>query len=411
MTAAAIRLDAAFLDALYNGLTDAILAVQFGSRKIVHWNKGAEAMFGYSAQEVLGQTTEIIYPDQHSFQTISELATPKIRQQGSWQTEWEYRRRDGSRFPADVVATMIRGAEGTEFYVIVIRDISTRKQAEAALQEQSALQKQNRETIQKMYEELEARVTDRTADLQGANEQLRKEIVNRRQAEEKLIDSERMATIGLTAAKLAHEIANPLQAMNTVLQMLEQYVAESRNISQEMLKSIVGEFREEVNRLMDLLDQFRNITRPQKLEIRPVNLTLLAREVLILEAPHYQECGIRVEENFAADLPAIAGDSIKLKQVLVNLFKNAAEAMSQGGTLTLRAYPEKSEVVFEVMDTGVGIPEGVNVFELFTTSKAVGTGLGLAIVKDIVSAHHGGITYTSELNKGTTFQLRFPLLE
>src|ERR687891_3013205 len=97
-----LPLDAAFVSALYNGLTDAILAVQFGTRRIVHWNRGAEAMFGYAAEEVLGKTTEIIYPDQHSFERISDLATPTIRTEGSWQTEWEYRRRDGSCFPADV---------------------------------------------------------------------------------------------------------------------------------------------------------------------------------------------------------------------------------------------------------------------------------------------------------------------
>src|SRR5438034_9354724 len=78
---ATLRLDAAFVNALYNGLTDAILAVQFGARRIVHWNRGAEAMFGYTAQEVLGKTTEIIYPDQDSFERISLLATPQIREQ------------------------------------------------------------------------------------------------------------------------------------------------------------------------------------------------------------------------------------------------------------------------------------------------------------------------------------------
>jgi len=80
---ATLRLDAAFVNALYNGLTDAILAVQFGTRRIVHWNRGAEAMFGYTAQEVLGKTTEIIYPDQDSFERISLLATPQIREQGA----------------------------------------------------------------------------------------------------------------------------------------------------------------------------------------------------------------------------------------------------------------------------------------------------------------------------------------
>src|SRR5919198_4168167 len=148
VSASTLRLDAAFVNALYNGLTEAILAVQFGTRRILHWNKGAEGMFGYPAQEVLDKTTEVIYPHRQSFERISEIATPKIHQQGSWRAEWEYRRRDGSCFPADVVATMVRGSERIEFYVIVIRDISAKKKAEATLHEQATLLLKNQQRLQ-----------------------------------------------------------------------------------------------------------------------------------------------------------------------------------------------------------------------------------------------------------------------
>jgi PAS domain S-box-containing protein len=529
ISAAQLSLDATFVNALYNGLTEAILAVQFGTRTIVHWNKGAEAMFGYTAPEVLGKTTEILYADQDSFEKISQLATPIIREQGAWQTEWEYRRRDGSRFPADVVATMIKGSEGTEFYVIVVRDISARKRTKAALQEQTALllkirqrlqavldnttmliylvasdatfgfinkrfaklfhineaeipgaplhavfdkktadtlmennakvlaakttmefeeiiphadglhtyisvkvplydesgvlyavcsistditeRKRDHEIIQKMNEELEARVVERTAELEATNEQLRQEIVNRRQAEEKLLESERMARIGVTTAKLVHEIANPVQTMITAVEVLEEFLIGKASFSPEIINSTVCDLKAEIGLLLDLVDEFKDLARPRKLEIRPVNLTLLVSEVLILEAPQYAKRGIRIEENFATDLPLIAGDPIKLKQVFLNLFKNAAEAMPHGGTLKLCAYRDEPDLVFEVTDTGVGIPHGINVFELFTTSKPIGTGLGLAIVKDIVSGHRGTISYKSELNHGTTFQLRLPPLQ
>ena len=526
---ATLRLDAAFVNALYNGLTDAILAVQFGTRRIVHWNRGAEAMFGYTAQEVLGKTTEIIYPDQDSFERISLLATPQIREQGAWQTEWEYRRRDGSYFPADVVATMIEGSEGAQFYVIVIRDISARKQAEAAFNEQRAFllkirqrlqavldnttmliyvvtsdakfrlinkrfeeifhvngaaiagmpvhavldkqtadllvanngkvfetkstmefeetipqtdglhayisvkvplydeakvlyavcaistditeRKRDQSLIQKMNDELEVRVIDRTAKLEATNEQLRQEIVNRRQAEDKLLESERMATVGVTAAKVIHEIANALQIMMPAVQALEESRIEKSNIPPETCDdTFVRHLRAGVDLLVNLVTEFKEIARPRKLEIRPVNLILLAREVLMLKGPSYAKLGIQIEDNLPSKLPLIAGDSEKLKQVFLNLFKNAVEAMPQGGALKLHAYRGGTELVFNVTDTGAGIPDGMNVFELFTTSKPTGTGLGLAIVRDIISGHGGTISHASELDKGTTFELRFPLL-
>jgi signal transduction histidine kinase len=105
----------------------------------------------------------------------------------------------------------------------------------------------------------------------------------------------------------------------------------------------------------------------------------------------------------------ITADGEKLKQVLLNLCKNAAEAMPQGGTLTVRVHNSGEQVSLEVIDTGVGIPAGVNIFEPFTTTKSEGTGLGLAIVQQIVAAHGGAITYTSEPGKGTVFRLTLPL--
>jgi signal transduction histidine kinase len=93
----------------------------------------------------------------------------------------------------------------------------------------------------------------------------------------------------------------------------------------------------------------------------------------------------------------------------LNLFKNAIEAMPRGGTLNLHAYRDTDALVLEVTDTGTGIPKGMNVFDLFVTSKPMGTGLGLPIVQDIINAHHGTISYRSESDKGTTFKLTLPL--
>jgi signal transduction histidine kinase len=110
-----------------------------------------------------------------------------------------------------------------------------------------------------------------------------------------------------------------------------------------------------------------------------------------------------------AELPQVYVDPEKLRQVLLNLCNNAIEAMPSGGTLTLKAYAEADEVIMEIIDTGSGIPAGFDVFEPFATTKEKGTGLGLMIVRQILAAHHGSVTYESDVGKGTTFRVTLPL--
>jgi signal transduction histidine kinase len=130
---------------------------------------------------------------------------------------------------------------------------------------------------------------------------------------------------------------------------------------------------------------------------------------LATEIAHYTAQGVSVEQDLPPDLPLVRADGDKLKQVLVNLCKNAVEAMPQGGELLVRAHHAGGQLTVEVADTGVGIPAGVNIFEPFVTTKSEGTGLGLSIVQQIVAAHGGTLTYTSEPGKGTTFTVALPL--
>jgi signal transduction histidine kinase len=176
-----------------------------------------------------------------------------------------------------------------------------------------------------------------------------------------------------------------------------------------MAKNVAHDLRAQINLLVSFLGEFKDIARPSELQLSSVEVVSLVRELLTLEAPHYAKLGIRVEEDLPKDLPSIQGDPVKLKQALVNLLKNAVEAMPHGGTLKLRAYHDDDVLVLEVADTGLGIPDGINVFDLFVTSKPMGTGLGLPIVQDVIAAHRGAISYTSERNKGTTFKVRLPL--
>jgi signal transduction histidine kinase len=124
--------------------------------------------------------------------------------------------------------------------------------------------------------------------------------------------------------------------------------------------------------------------------------------------PRYAESGIEVECSFPSNLPTLTVDIDKMKQVILNLTKNAAEAMAGGGKISITASASESEIVLEISDTGIGIPAGINIFEPFFTTKPLGTGIGLSIVQQIVNAHGGSVSYRSEHGKGTTFTITLP---
>jgi signal transduction histidine kinase len=262
--------------------------------------------------------------------------------------------------------------------------------------------------LQKARDELELRVQERTAQLVETNAALRAEMAERRNAEEKLRQSERLAAITIAAAKLAHEIGNPLNGMSTTVQILERYLTKQQRLADETLTSTIQDLKQEIDRLRSLLQGWRALARPQPLTMQPVSLPTLVAEALRTQAFYYGEYGVTVEQAFPPQLPWIMGDREKLTQALLNLCKNAVEAMPHGGVLTICGSDAKSQVLLTISDTGVGVPEGLNILEPFTTTKEAGTGLGLAIVRQTVTAHGGTMTYTSTPGQGTTFILQFP---
>jgi PAS domain S-box-containing protein len=235
-------------------------------------------------------------------------------------------------------------------------------------------------------------------------------VLERKLAEEKLRESERLAAIGTSIAKITHEIANPLNSMYTTTQLLERHFLKNRETVGETVLSIAQDMRDEIGRLKGILEELRSFSGGsfELSDLTPIDLGKLVAEVLRTGTSLYAERGIRVEQNFATDLPAVMADERRLKQVMLNLFKNAMEAMPEGGTLTIRGHRSGESLSLEIMDTGVGIPQDVNILETLTSTKHPGKGWGLMIVRQIVFAHHGTISYTSEPGK-TVFRLSLPL--
>jgi RNA polymerase-interacting CarD/CdnL/TRCF family regulator len=221
-------------------------------------------------------------------------------------------------------------------------------------------------------------------------------------------ETERLAFLGTTAAILAHEVSNPLTGISTSLQLVERELKREQ-IDGPSLISIVGDALREVDRLRLLLNEFRSLARAQTLDLKLTDPLQAIEEVLALEKIAYQAVGITLKFEFENALPPVMLDAAKMKQAILNLCKNAVEAMPGGGTLTFRGYHSGPMVVLEISDSGVGAPEGVNIFELFKTTKPGGSGLGLPLVQQIVSAHNGTINYMSEASHGTTFKICLPV--
>ena len=216
--------------------------------------------------------------------------------------------------------------------------------------------------------------------------------------------------LGNSAAIFGHEAANSLALISSSLQYVDAAV-ENQEVDAHTLKTTLGRAIREIDDLASSLREFcLSIVQSQRLKFEIGDLTKVVEDVLALQSFACRAAGVAIKfECESAPLPAIRLDPGKIKQVIFNLCKNAVEAMPQGGCLTVKLYPYARSIVLEISDNGIGLPDCVNVFELFTTTKPGGKGIGLFIVQQIVTAHDGTITHRSEPGCGTGFKVVFPI--
>jgi signal transduction histidine kinase len=237
------------------------------------------------------------------------------------------------------------------------------------------------------------------------------DVTDRAQLEEQLRISEKMASLGLLAAGVAHEVNTPLTGISSYTQILLDQ-ADPADPRTALLEKI----EKQTFRAARIVNGLLHLSRPSAAdasERTEVDLNGVIADVLSLLDHQFERGSIKVRKELAVGPVPVSGYEFKLQQVFLNLFLNARDAMPRGGWLTVVTQVERDEVVAEVSDTGTGIPQEVlaRIYDPFFTTKAIGqgTGLGLSIAYGIVREHEATIHCDSAAGQGTRFTLRFPV--
>jgi two-component system, LuxR family, sensor kinase FixL len=322
--------------------------------QVVFFNKAAERIFGYDRGEVIGRDlNRIMAPtcSRNHREAVDKYVKTRVPRRIGHDTEILAARKSGETFPANI-SFSVSEVDGETYFTGIVRDLT----------EVKALQ-------------------------------------------DRIIQSERLAALGRFVAEISHEIKNPLMMIGGFARQLAKQTDDDK--ARSKLEIIVSE----VARLEDLLSESRDLYAPRNLDMEEMDLNDLVREVYDLVR---DDCGakhIRVTFRPAPGDMRVTGDRARLKQVLLNLTKNAMEAMSEGGDLILDIRPRADRVDIAIADSGCGISEQhkAKIFSPFFTSKEKGTGLGLSVSKGIVEQHPDcKLDFESEEGKGTVFTLSMP---
>lgn len=224
-----------------------------------------------------------------------------------------------------------------------------------------------------------------------------------KKAYEELQETERLATVGEMAAGITHEIRNPLTSIKGLLELKQMDEDPSDKYTPIIL--------DEVNRIDTIVNDLMMLGKPKSHSFSRENVPHILEYVVSLLKPLAVKNNIKLKTKIAEDLQPIYCDEIQIKQVFINLVKNAIESMENGGEITIAANLSNDNVVIEVIDQGVGIPQEKipKMGEPFYTTKETGTGLGLMVSIKIIEEHQGDVLIDSEVDRGTSVTVILPI--
>ena len=258
-------------------------------------------------------------------------------------------------------------------------------------------------------------VADRERRARGEVERLNDELtgtLSRLQtAQQELVVAERMATVGRLSLRIAHEVRNPISAIELNAEMLEDIVRERDDLDMKEAAGLVSAIRDQVTTLDALTEEYLAFARFPRPHFEEESINHLVQELADFVRPVATRQGLTLRAEVDPNVPMMEIDRGLLRQAVLNLVKNGLETLSSGGELTISSRFEGEAVEIAVSDTGGGIPEdvGPRLFEQFFTTKPQGTGLGLSITRQIAEEHGGEVSWTNRAPLGATFTIRLPI--
>jgi two-component system sensor kinase FixL len=335
---------------------------------ISFFSAAAERMFQYKAEEVTGQNVKILMPTPYSAEHDSYLdrylRTGERRVIGLGRVVVA-RRKDGSTFPIELAVGEAL-VKNKHIFTGLIRDISDRQATERRLHEVQS-------------------------DLHHVS---------------------RLSAMGELASALAHELNQPLTAINNYLLAAQQLVQRGPE-NADRASEVIGKSIDQAIRAGQIIRQLRSFVQKRQVERVSAEIDKVIDEASALAFIGLKEKGIRVSIERDTDLPEVPVDRIQIQQVLINLIRNAVDAMEGQSRreLTIRMMADSTEARISIVDTGSGIPPEMEerLFSAFVTSKATGMGVGLSISRSIVEAHGGRLWFEANPSGGTIFHVALPL--
>ena len=248
------------------------------------------------------------------------------------------------------------------------------------------------------------------AEVEVLNDQLTGTLSRLQAAQEELVVSERMATVGRLSLKVAHEVRNPISAIELNAEMLEDIVRARGGHDMDEASGLVASIRDQVNTLDALTEEYLAFARFPKAHFEEESVNHLVHELADFVRPVAVRQGLTIRVETDPAVPTMEIDRTLLRQAILNLVKNGLEALSRGGELTIGSRRTEPGVEIFVADTGPGIPAEVagRIFEQFFTTKPQGTGLGLSIARQIIEEHGGELSWANRPGGGAIFTFTLP---